>query len=90
MARHSIPQIVFLDIGLKGMDGYRTAAALRQLPGGRQMRLVAISGYGDDKSRLRSEQAGFDHYLVKPITYEQLSELLASIVEQNSGTSLEI
>jgi PAS domain S-box-containing protein len=79
LARHAPPEIVFLDIGLKGMDGYRTAAALRQLPAGKQMRLVASSGYGDEKSRSRAEQAGFDHYLVKPITIEQLSELLASM-----------
>jgi CheY-like chemotaxis protein/nitrogen-specific signal transduction histidine kinase len=79
LVRRSMPQIVFLDIGLKGMDGYRTAAALRQLPGGKRLRLVAISGYGDDKARLRSQQAGFDHYLVKPITYDQLAELLAAV-----------
>ncbi|MGD8932752.1 MAG: ATP-binding protein, partial [Chromatiales bacterium] len=78
LARRGLPQIVFLDIGLKGMDGYRTAAALRQLPGGEQLRLVAISGYGDDKARMRSREAGFDHYLVKPITYDQLTELIAS------------
>ena len=79
MARHSRPQIVFLDIGLKGIDGYRTAAALRQLPGGKRMHLVAISGYGDERARQRSTEAGFDHYLVKPITFEQLSALLASV-----------
>jgi two-component system CheB/CheR fusion protein len=82
LASQSPPQLVLLDIGLKGMDGYRTAAALRQLPDGKQMRLVAISGYGDDKARLRSQQAGFDHYLVKPITFEQLAELLTSVTTE--------
>ena len=85
-ARSSAPQIVLLDIGLKGMDGYQTADALRQLPKGDLIRLVAMSGYGDEQARLRSSQTGFDHHLVKPITFEQLSELLLSVAENGTGS----
>ena len=84
--RRCPPQIVLLDIGLKGMDGYQTAAALRRLPTGDAMRLVALSGYGDEQARIRSHQAGFDHHLVKPITLAQLTELLASVAQKKLGS----
>lgn len=70
------PALVLLDIGLPGMDGYETARRLRQLPGF-QARLVALTGYGSPRDRARSLAAGFDAHLVKPVSRDQLEELLS-------------
>jgi two-component system CheB/CheR fusion protein len=72
------PQLVLLDIGLPGMDGYEVARRLRgQQPEGQRLLLVALSGYGDEASRARSQRAGFDRHLVKPVAPETLRALLA-------------
>jgi len=71
------PEIAVLDIGLPGMDGYELAAHLRaRWP---DCRLVALTGYGQDRDRARSEQAGFVAHLVKPVRVEQLLEMLAQM-----------
>ena len=66
-ARRLQPDVVLLDIGLPGMDGFQLAAALRLLPETHHARLIAVSGYGQEKDRARSAQAGFDLHLVKPV-----------------------
>ena len=71
-----LPQIVFLDIGLKGMNGFETAKQIRELPVGRQVYLVAVTGYGGDKTKTQAFASGFDHFLVKPAKWESLSEAL--------------
>jgi len=72
------PDIVMLDIGLPGFDGYEVARRLRQCPNGDRILLAALTGYGRDDDRLRSQQAGFDLHLVKPVHPEVLWGLLAS------------
>ncbi len=74
------PQIVLLDIGLPGQDGYQVARAIRRLPGGDAVKLVAVSGYGHDEAVARCQAAGFDHHLVKPVDPAALCDLLASLV----------
>ena len=69
------PDAVVLDIGLPGMDGYETARRLRQLPGGRHMMIVAVTGWGQDEDRRRSKEAGFDHHLVKPAHPDAIEQL---------------
>jgi CheY-like chemotaxis protein len=76
-ARLFRPEIVLLDIGLPGLDGYQVAAQLRQEGYGRSARLIAITGYGHEEDRARSREAGFDHHLVKPIEFRSLVTLLA-------------
>jgi PAS domain S-box-containing protein len=70
------PHIVFLDIGLPGLDGYEVARRLRG-EFGQQMRLVALTGYGQDDDRRRAQAAGFDAHLVKPADPDVLQHLLA-------------
>ncbi|HEY2292718.1 MAG TPA: ATP-binding protein [Thermoanaerobaculia bacterium] len=72
------PEIVLLDIGLPGMDGYEVARQIRALPAGRNALIVAVTGYGRSSDRLQSQEAGFDHHLVKPVQPEVLQELIAS------------
>ncbi|WP_257460039.1 CHASE domain-containing protein [Archangium lipolyticum] len=71
------PDVVFLDIGLPGMDGYEVARRMRQRPGGADLRLVALTGYGQASDRQRSREAGFDTHLVKPVDLDTLRELVA-------------
>jgi signal transduction histidine kinase len=70
------PDVVLLDIGLPGMDGFQLAAALRQLPQTRRARLIAVSGYGQEQDRERSARAGFDLHLVKPVDPKRLVEAI--------------
>lgn len=74
------PRIVLLDIGLKGMDGFETAQRLRQLPGGRDLCVVTLTGYADDETRTRALDSGCDHFLVKPLSFDVLNGLLASVI----------
>jgi PAS domain S-box-containing protein len=72
-----LPEVVISDIGLPGLDGYGVAAALRANPATARVLLVGVSGYGRDEDRQRAHDAGFDHYLVKPASPEELQQLLA-------------
>jgi PAS domain S-box-containing protein len=69
------PQLVLLDIGMPGMDGYEVARRLREQ--GRKVPLVAVTGWGQEEDRRRSREAGFDHHLVKPVDPSALQQLLA-------------
>jgi signal transduction histidine kinase len=70
------PDVVLLDIGLPGMDGFAVAPALRQLPGLARLEIIAMSGYGQTQDLIRAEAAGIDRYLVKPIDLVLLQTLL--------------
>jgi CheY-like chemotaxis protein len=71
------PDLAILDIGLPDMDGYELASRIRSLPVGANMRLIALTGYGRDHDRQRSQAAGFSHHLVKPVDFNALLELVA-------------
>jgi CheY-like chemotaxis protein len=71
------PDVVLLDIGLPGMDGYQVAQQLRECPGMEKAVLVAMTGYGGEEDHRRSQEAGIDYHLVKPVDLEVLQELLA-------------
>jgi len=72
------PEVAVLDIGLPVMDGYELARRLREQLGRDKLRLIAVTGYGQDSDRARAREAGFDHHLVKPIALDALMPLLAS------------
>ncbi len=71
------PDVILCDVGLPGMSGYDVAAALRATPGAHGL-LVALTGCGSDDCRRRAVAAGFDRQLVKPVSPEQLEQLLAT------------
>lgn len=75
-ARAAAPDIVIMDIGMPGMDGYDAARLIRQQPGGDHILLIALTGWGQSTDRKRASEAGFDHHLVKPVNYEQLMQCL--------------
>jgi signal transduction histidine kinase/ActR/RegA family two-component response regulator len=72
--------IVFLDIGMPQMDGYEVARRIRRIPQAQGVLLVALTGWGQEKDRLRSEDAGFDRHLVKPADLDALEAILRSAV----------
>lgn len=76
MARIHQPAVVLLDIGLPGMDGYEVARRLRGADPVKPL-LWAITGYEQEDDRLRSQEAGFDQHLVKPVDLDALEVLLA-------------
>jgi CheY-like chemotaxis protein len=69
------PQAIFLDIGLPGMTGYEVARQLRS-DGFQGAKIIAVSGYGQPDDRRRSQEAGFDHHLVKPVDQAALQAVL--------------
>ncbi|MFL5245838.1 MAG: PAS domain S-box protein [Gemmataceae bacterium] len=75
-AREFSPDIILLDIGLPGMSGYEVAKHLRQQREFLETMLVAMTGYGQEDDRRRSQQAGFDHHLVKPVNLADLQKLI--------------
>ena len=77
VAQAQPPQIVFCDIGLPGMDGYAVARAFRTDATLRDVRLVALTGYGQAEDKRRAEQAGFDAHLTKPPDPRLMVNLLA-------------
>jgi CheY-like chemotaxis protein/two-component sensor histidine kinase len=71
------PEVALLDIGMPKLDGYEVARRIRAQPWGQRMTLVALTGWGQDSDRRRSQEAGFDCHLVKPVDLEVLESLLA-------------
>jgi signal transduction histidine kinase/DNA-binding response OmpR family regulator len=77
-ARSFLPDLMFLDIGLPGMDGYEVAARLRAEERQRCV-LVALTGWGSEDDRRRSKSVGFDHHLTKPVDAEALEKLIEQL-----------
>jgi CheY-like chemotaxis protein len=75
-AREYRPDVILLDIGLPGMDGFAVAAQLRKEGLAGRM-LIALTGYGEQQDRDKAQKAGFDHHLVKPVDPDNLQKLLA-------------
>jgi PAS domain S-box-containing protein len=78
LAEEFHPEVVVLDIGMPGMDGYEVARRLREQPGGREATIIALTGWGQETDRARSKEAGFDAHIVKPIDPEILYSYLVS------------
>jgi len=71
------PDVVVMDIGMPGMNGYEAARLIRQEAAGEKMVLIALTGWGQSSDKTQASLAGFDHHLVKPIDYDSLMSCLA-------------
>ncbi len=79
-AREFEPDVVLCDIGMAGTDGYETCRRrLRRLPGLENAVIAAVSGYGSEEDRRKSQEAGFDRHLVKPVDPGALLRMLAEL-----------
>jgi PAS domain S-box-containing protein len=81
LARTHCPAVAILDIGLPVMDGYELASRLRDLPGLASIRLIALTGYGQESDRQRTRAAGFHHHLVKPVDFQALAQVVSAPFE---------
>lgn len=77
LAERHIPDVALLDLGMPVQDGYETCRRIRAQPWGKATVLIAQTGWGQPMDRQRTQDAGFDHHLVKPITLAALTDLLA-------------
>ncbi|MFT3880608.1 MAG: ATP-binding protein [Gemmatales bacterium] len=73
------PDIVFLDIGMPKMNGYEACRRIREQSWGRNIVLIALTGWGQDEDKKKSQDAGFNHHLVKPVDPSDLSKLLTEV-----------
>jgi CheY-like chemotaxis protein len=80
IARSMRPDFVLLDIGLPGSDGFQVAEALRREPGLGALKIIAVTGRGEEEDRERSQEAGIDYYLLKPIDVPFLESLLGKAI----------
>jgi len=88
LAKSFHPDVVFLDIGLPGMNGYEVCKAMRNEPILQNTFFVAQTGWGQNEHRERSKEAGFDHHLVKPIDIEVLKNILLVLDKKEAGIGL--
>jgi signal transduction histidine kinase/ActR/RegA family two-component response regulator len=72
------PDVVLLDIGLPKLDGYEVARRMREDPAMQGLLLIAMTGYGQEADRRRTEEAGFDHHLVKPVNFAEIERILSA------------
>jgi CheY-like chemotaxis protein len=75
------PDLVLLDIGMPRLNGYDACRRIREQPWGKNVLLVALTGWGQEEDKRRSHEAGFDTHLVKPVEPEALEKLLARVGE---------
>jgi signal transduction histidine kinase/CheY-like chemotaxis protein len=73
------PNVILMDIGMPGMDGNEVARRIRQQPELNGIKLIALTGWGQEKDRQRSKESGFDHHLTKPVNFRDLTDLITSI-----------
>jgi CheY-like chemotaxis protein len=77
VAARTLPEVIFLDIGMPVMDGYQACQRLREVPATRDAYIVALTGWGQEDDKRRAQEAGFDHHLVKPVDLNVLMSVLA-------------
>jgi CheY-like chemotaxis protein/nitrogen-specific signal transduction histidine kinase len=78
-AREFQPDVILLDIGLPKLNGYEACRRIREQPWGKHLILIAVTGWGQEEDRRRSEEAGFNYHLVKPVDPRELMKLLAQV-----------
>jgi signal transduction histidine kinase len=75
LAQGYAPDLIFMDVGMPGMNGYDLAAHLRRQAWSEDTLMVALTGWGQDEDRRRSSAAGFDHHLVKPAEFSEIEQM---------------
>ena len=76
-AEHFRPEVLLLDIGMPGLNGYEAAHYIREEPWGKDAVVVAVTGWGGEADKRQAREAGFDHHLTKPVDPEVIRDLIA-------------
>jgi CheY-like chemotaxis protein len=76
------PEVILLDIGLPKLDGHEVCRRVREQPWGKDIIIIALTGWGQEDDRRKSEEAGFNGHLVKPVDYDRLLELLGKLTNR--------
>ncbi|AYM75207.1 response regulator [Janthinobacterium agaricidamnosum] len=71
------PDVVFLDLGMPGVNGFQVASTLRQAPRFQQVKMIALTAWSDEATRTQTKAVGFDHHLVKPADLDDILGLLS-------------
>jgi PAS domain S-box-containing protein len=88
-AELSHPDVIVLDLAMPQLNGYDAARKIREQPWGKQVVLIALTGWGQQRDRHRTKEAGFDAHLTKPVKYEAILELLGNLPNrQRSGSAM--
>lgn len=87
-ARHYLPDVVLLDIGLPGMNGYETCRLMKQEAQLGNTLFIAQTGWGQSEHRKMSQEAGFKHHLLKPVSMEILSDILSNYSRETTTLPL--
>ena len=76
----AMPDVIVMDLGMPGMDGYEAARHIRRKNGAQDVLMIALTGWGQHDARQRTIDAGFDHHLIKPVSFDELRRLTAEAV----------
>jgi PAS domain S-box-containing protein len=79
LARQATPSVMILDIGMPDITGYEVARRVRAEPWGREIYLIAVTGWGQKEDKVRAASAGFDHHLTKPVDPDEVEKVLQAI-----------
>jgi len=75
--KHQIPDVIVMDLGMPGIDGYDTVRRIRAQPGAERIKIVALTGWSQSEARAKATEAGFDHHMVKPVDFDVLRGLIS-------------
>jgi DNA-binding response OmpR family regulator len=84
-AQSFLPELVFMDLGMPGLNGFEAARRVRREKWGQDVMLVALTGWGQEDDRRRSAEAGFDKHLVKPVEYEEVDRLIGILAQRRAA-----
>lgn len=84
-----MPDVILLDLGLPGMDGFEVARRLRSRPGGQDIFIAAVTAYRGEEHQRQAREAGFDRYLMKPVDIDTLRQLLSQTANGQRPTEPE-
>lgn len=76
-AEHFRPHVILLDIGMPKLNGYEVCRRIREQQWGKDVLIIAVSGWGQSRDRQQSQESGFDHHMVKPVDFSALIAVLA-------------
>jgi CheY-like chemotaxis protein/anti-sigma regulatory factor (Ser/Thr protein kinase) len=79
------PDVILMDVGMPRLNGYQATVRIREQAWGRDVLIIALTGWGQDGDRLRSREVGCDGHLVKPVYFPELEKLLAELAEERKG-----